>query len=154
MESETMTKIEIQQRLDKIFANILHTDPASKDRSIYSSEDKKSIIVFFDNGIDPNPIFSGIVKGSIGLEKTSFVLQLYKDFSAKDPSRTTILKEDVKSIDFEFMMSSPIGVSTVPIWDKATNFSPRYIKINLNGEEEYVFWVNNTCEPITLKGKK
>ena len=68
MEREVMSKVEVQQRLDKIFANIRVIDPTSKDRSIYSSGNQKSVFVFFDNGIDPDPSFSGIVKGSVGLD--------------------------------------------------------------------------------------
>lgn len=151
MEREVMSKVEVQQRLDKIFANIRVIDPTSKDRSIYSSGNQKSVFVFFDNGIDPDPSFSGIVKGSVGLDNETFVLKLYQD---NKPVRTSILREHVKKIAFEFMTPSSIGVSTIPIWDKTINFMPIYLKITLNSEEEYIFWVNRGCEAIALKGKE
>lgn len=151
MEREVMSKVEVQQRLDKIFANIRVIDPTSKDRSIYSSGNQKSIFVFFDNGIDPDPSFSGIVKGSVGLDNETFVLKLYQD---NKPVRTSILREHVKKIAFEFMTPSSIGVSTIPIWDKTINFMPIYLKITLNSEEEYIFWVNRGCEAIAIKGKE
>lgn len=151
MERETMSKIDLQQRLDKIFANLLPTDPTSKDRSIYSSGNQKFVFVFFDNGIDPDPSFSGIVKGAIGLDKTNLVLRIYQN---DNPARITVLRENIKSIAFEFMMNSPLGISTIPIWDKSINFPPMHVKLTLNGEEDYVFWVNRECEAIALKEKK
>lgn len=151
MEQETMSKIDLQQCLDKIFANLLPAEPTSNQRSIYSSGNQKSVFVFFDNGIDPNPLFSGIVKGSIGVDKTNLVLRLYQD---NEPVRITVLRENIQSIAFEFMMNSPLGIATIPIWNKTINFPPMHVKMTLNSEEEYVFWVNRECEAIALKEKQ
>ncbi|MCB1116176.1 MAG: hypothetical protein KDK71_06870 [Chlamydiia bacterium] len=153
LERETMSKIEIQQRLDKIFANVVPIDPTSKNRPLYSSESRRSVFFYFDNGIDPDPTYSGIIKGSIGLDGTDFVLRLYEDDKADKPSRLTKLRDNIKSIQFEFLLSSPSGLATIPIWDKAINFAPLYVKMILNQDEEYVFWVNHEPEPFLLKGK-
>lgn len=154
IERETMSTIEIQQRLDKVFANVIPMDSTSKSRSIYSSEDRKSVFVFFDNGIDPDPIYSGVVKGSVGLDGTDLVLGIYENDKEEKPSRLTKLRDNVKSIQFEFLFSCPSGFATIPIWDKAINFSPLYIKMILNQNEEYVFWMNHEPEAIALKEKK
>lgn len=153
LEREMMSKIETQQRLDKIFANVTPIDPTSKNRPVYSSESRRSVFVFFDNGIDPDPTYSGIVKGSIGLDGTDLVLRLYENDKAEKPSRVTKLRDNIKSIQFEFILSSPSGLATIPIWDKAINFSPLYMKMVLNQNEEYVFWVNHEPEAIALKGE-
>lgn len=154
IERETMSTIEIQQRLDKVFANVIPMDHTSKNRSIYSSEDRKSVFVFFDNGIDPDPTYSGVVKGSVGLDGTDLVLKLYENDKDEKHSRLTKLRENIKSIQFEFLLSCPSGLATIPIWDKTINFSPLYIKMILNQNEEYVFWVNHEPEAIALKEKK
>jgi hypothetical protein len=151
MQQETLSKMDLQQRLDKIFSNISPPDPISNHRSMYSSDSHESLFVFFDNGIDPDPIFSGIVQGLINLDKTNLVLHYYVD---DEPARTMILKENVQSLAFEFMMQTSDGISTLATWDKKINFSPLYVKMILNKEEEYVFWVNRECEPTPLKGQQ
>jgi hypothetical protein len=151
IQQETMSKMDLQQRLDKIFSNISPTDPILNHRSMYSSDNQESLFVFFDNGIDPDPAFSGIVQGLISLDETKLLLHYYID---DKPARTMILKENIQSLAFEFMMQTSDGISTLATWDKKINFSPLYVKMILNKEEEYVFWVNRECEPTPLKGKQ
>ncbi len=159
MEKTVMARVEMQQRLDRIFANIIPMDPRETKRTLYTSGgNRKTLYITFDNGIDPDPEFCDQVKGSLSLERRNFVLKL----NIGEPNeRTSILRENVDDISLEFLTNATNGIGTFPFWDKAINFSPSYIKItlridktNLDKDEEYVFWVNRPSEGIPLRGEK
>ena len=149
VEKLVMARIEMQQRLDRIFANIIPSDPQSDKKQIYTSE--KNLCFSFDNGIDPNPLFCDEVKGTLSIEKGNFVLTLLEGESS---TRKIIVRENVSAVSFEFLTNNTLGVETLPNWDKKRNDSPSYIKITLTGDEEYVFWVNRPIEGIPLRGKE
>lgn len=153
IEQEILPKVEVQQKLNAIFANIAPLDPSLKKCSLYSSGSENSLFVYFDNGIDPDLNFCGTIKGSIGLDRGNFVLHLYEEGDEK-PKRTTLLRKNVKSIGFEFMLHGVNTINTVSKWEKISPTLPRFVKITLNDNESYVFWVNRECEPVLLPGKK
>ncbi|HSX27121.1 MAG TPA: hypothetical protein VLE89_08980 [Chlamydiales bacterium] len=94
----------LQMRLQSIFSNI---DRASFQAPLYTQlfpeEKNASLVATFDNGIDPDPIFSGTVLGRIYLdEKKQLVLATWP--IDKDRSwRKEILLSNVSNYEFEFL---------------------------------------------------
>ncbi len=147
MEKPVMAQIEMQQRLDRVFANIILQDPQSNNKAIYTSG--KNLYISFDNGIDPEPLFCDEVKGVLSIEKGNFVLTLLEE---EPTARKITLRENVSSVSYEFLTNGKIGIESLSNW-KDKNYSPSYVKITLNGNEEYAFWVNRPSEGIPLRGK-
>ncbi|QVL57664.1 MAG: type II secretion system protein [Simkaniaceae bacterium] len=152
MERVVMTHVELQQSLDRIFANLIPISPQNTKRTLYSSEDTSpKLCISFDNGIDPDPLFCDEVEGTLLIEKGNFILRLS---DGKPYERTIILKEKVNDLSFEFLTNSIVGLESLSYWDKSINYPPSFVKITLNRNEDYVFWINQTTEGIPLRGRK
>lgn len=152
MKRVVMSHVETQQCLDRIFANIIPMGPQNRKTTLYSSESPlPKLFITYDNGIDPDPLFSGAVEGTLLIENGNFVLKLHEEQSYE---RTTIIRENVSDLSFEFLTTSAVGLESLPSWEKEINFSPSFIKITLNKDEEYVFWVNQISDGIPLRGKE
>ena len=152
MEKIVMARVEMQQRLDRIFANIIPVDPQNSKSSIYiSGESKGKLFIIFDNGIDPDPLFCDKVEGSLAVENNNFVFTLLE---GRPNARKSILRKNITKVSYEFLTNAKEGVEVTSRWDEKINYSPSYIKITLNKDEEYVFWVSRPSEGIPLRGGK
>lgn len=138
-EEVVMTRARIQERLDQVFANV--------DR-FYT--DKEKVLHFkYDNGIDPNPLFSGLISGMIIVEKGDLYLALI----GEDEERKTLLRKGVSSLNYLFLYLDENKIEEVSSWDKKFTDSPFYLKmiLDINGEKEnYSFWVNHENSGISL----
>lgn len=96
----------LQTRLQSILTSI---DRGSPDPYFYTQQFEKektlSLFVIFDNGIDPEPAFSGSIMGRIYLDsKKTLSLDTWPLTQGKnDPWRKEILLPHVKDFEFEFL---------------------------------------------------
>lgn len=152
MEKAVMTHVEVQQFLDRVFSNHLPSDPKSSQKAFYTKDGPKAkLSVTFDNGIDPNPLFCGETEGLLCIENSDLVFKLKE---GEPFERTVVLKKEVNHLSFEFLTNDTHGVESSSTWDESYNFSPSFVKITLNHNEDYAFWVNQSGEAIPLKTKE
>ncbi|MDN3509332.1 MAG: hypothetical protein P0S93_04890, partial [Candidatus Neptunochlamydia sp.] len=77
MEKAIMTHVEVQQFLDRVFANHISSDPQSTKRTFYTKDDPRAkLSITFDNGIDRNPLFCGETEGILCIENSDLVFKL------------------------------------------------------------------------------
>ena len=63
MEKIVMQRTEVQQCLDRIFASVVPASLPTADPPIYSIEEGgPALMITFDNGVEPDPLFSGILQ--------------------------------------------------------------------------------------------
>lgn len=152
MEKIVMPHVEVQQFLDRVFANHISSDPESHKRALYTKDDPTpKLSITFDNGIDRDPLFCGAIEGLLCIENDALVFKLKEGESFE---RVAILKKGVEHLSFEFLTNGTHGLESSPIWDENYNFSPSFVKIILNHNEDYAFWVNQSGEGIPLKTKE
>lgn len=96
----------LQNRLQSILSSI---DRSASEPFFYTKQFEKekslSLIAIFDNGIDPDPAFSGSIMGRIYLdEESNLCLVSWPISKAKErPWRKEVLFPKVKSFEFEFL---------------------------------------------------
>lgn len=119
----------LQIRLQDIFLSL-----EQKNGSIYTKKIPKescsSLVVRFDNGIDPDPMFSGCVLGRIFLDKEknlSLAVWPEKSDEAKRPWRKEILLSNIDRFHVEFLCRNP------------TPLPPSEISRNVKSEKKYVW---------------
>ena len=152
MEKTVMTHVALQQFLDRVFANHILPDPQKSKRTLYTKENPKpNLSISFDNGIDKDPLFCGEVEGLLLIENGALVFKLWE---GKPFERKVTLRKNVNHLSFEFLTNGIQGIKSLTTWDETYNFSPSFIKITLNHNEDYVFWVNQSIEGIPLKTKE
>lgn len=85
------------QRLQHVFHNVEQEFEVKED-----SKNKVHIYTIFDNGVDPDPVFSKLVKGDLFLNDNE---QLCLKISAmnKQVARNEILANGVKKCSFQFL---------------------------------------------------
>ncbi|MBF5060031.1 hypothetical protein NEPTK9_001557 [Candidatus Neptunochlamydia vexilliferae] len=144
-EQAVMARVELQQRLDQVFATL--------DGTLYMENEPPTLHIAYQNGADPNPMFSGRVEGTIELEKERLILKL----PGNPVPKKEVLRKGVSAISYHFLTPANIGMEEVEVWEKSTNYLPHYVKLTLtaSGEEEsYAFWIRQKLEPIPMKEKK
>ena len=152
MEKTVMTHVEVQQFLDRVFSNHLPSDPKSSQKAFYTKDGPRAkLSVTFDNGIDPNPLFCGETEGILCIENNDLVFKLKE---GEPFERTVVLKKEINNLSFEFLTNGDHGMETHSTWDENYNFSPSFVKITLNRNETYAFWINQSSEGIPLKTKE
>lgn len=105
---ETLTREHLQIRLLHFFTAIVPKSnlPDATDSPLYSLEDNSvGLAAVFDNGIDPDPNFSGAVLGELGLDgQKNLVLSLHPlTAAAKKNCRKELLLEQVQGLEFQFL---------------------------------------------------
>lgn len=144
-EKEIMVRAFVQQRLDHLLANIAAQE---KKNSLYLTPDNV-LHIHFDNGIEPDAAFCGIVEGELSLKKENLILKI----KGKDEERYEILKESVSQLSYEFLTHDQKKVTTTPTWDEKSGTLPCYLKMSID-DVEYVFWINGEQEPFPIGEKK
>lgn len=137
----------LQIRLQDLFTTLspqegcptLHTQ-------LFPKEKKESLVVFFDNGIDPDPLFSGIVLGRIYLDEQNQLCLVYwpRETTGSRQWRKEILFSDISDITFQFLAASEspdIKSSTqmkalwLDSWLKDKKGTPSIIRLTLKHKE-------------------
>ena len=147
---ESMPKIELQQNLARIFSKILPNDIQKERSNIYfDPSEENCLVIRFDNGFHQNSVLSGPVEGRITLGQNDLLLKI-SNLAGIESVYT--LKKNVSSIKYEFLYLSSGDIKFTHIWSKKNTVNPLYIKIILNKDEEYAFWIKTTPSGITLNG--
>lgn len=108
LRQESYSREHLQIRLLHIFTSIIPRSslPAATHASLYSLDEESSgIAAIFDNGIDPDPRFSGAVQGKIYLdEKKNLFLSLHPlDGPKPTPCRKELLLQNIEKLEFQFL---------------------------------------------------
>lgn len=110
-----LERTHLQTRLQDLFFSVQRDRPHSIYTQRFQDEKKTSLIAVFDNGIDPDPVFSGTVLGRIFLDEQqnlALVIWPLEKSEKKRPWRKEILLSDID--DFHFQLLDPSGPK--PIW--------------------------------------
>lgn len=149
----TNTRAHLQTRLQTVFTSV---DRSASDPYFYTKmlgkEPHLSLIVLFDNGIDPEPAFSGNVLGKIYLDAQKNLCLCSWPLAHEEnrPWRNEILFPKIKDFEFEFLgENSPPehGVKEVrrPVnanltwrshWPKSIHNMPSIIQLKIYEEEK------------------
>ncbi|MEM8727757.1 MAG: DUF1494 domain-containing protein [Chlamydiota bacterium] len=152
IEKAVLTDVEVQQFLDRVFVNHISSDRQHSKNPFYTKDDPGAkLSVTFDNGIDRNSSLCGRIEGILCIENNDLVFKLKKGETFE---QIIILKTGVNHLSFEFLTPGDHGMITYSAWDENYNFSPSFVKITLNRNEDYAFWVNRSGNEIPLKNKK
>jgi hypothetical protein len=165
----------LQTRLQLVFTSI---DKSALESYFYTKmlgkEPHLSLIVLFDNGIDPEPSFSGTVLGKIYLDTKRNLCLCSWPLSAQENQhwRNEILFSKVKDFEFEFFgenspeesgvkeMRRPLNANLTwrSHWPKSIHNIPSMIQLKVYEEETkeptlYTFLLP-VADCITYRGNK
>lgn len=148
--SELLSRQHLQTRLQDLLMAVQPVAFPPIYTELFPKETNPSLVLFFDQGIDPDPRFSGTVIGRLYLDsKNQLVLTIWPAKpDKKSPAwRTEILLKKVTSLSFEFFsedyMSSSVWqphFTWRKEWPKRCFEIPLMIKLNV---------VHGTC-PVTF----
>ena len=120
--TEIVSRQLLQTRLQTLFSNL---KKGSFQTTFYTkqfpNEKNQSLLALFDNGIDPDPAFSGAVLARIYLDESkNLSLALWPAEKGKNhPWRKEILLSNVSSYTFEFLKKE-----REPLLEWATKWKP------------------------------
>jgi hypothetical protein len=129
-------------KLNTIFSQLIHKN-FSKDPCFYTKDN--SLFFYFDNGIDPNPLLSSVVMGTLLIDKNDdLILKITPTEANNKIFREEILMKHIKNLSFEFTKNllnrkDPHQSTRFPIftsWDKEENNIPAIVKIKLQNKNE------------------
>lgn len=142
-------------RLNNIFSQINIKDfDQSPFYTKYENEKNLSLNLYFDNGVDPDPNFSDIIKAKIFIDKKKN-LWLYiwaRDKKIKDPKKELLLT-NVDKIEYKFLASKDIQIQKYIIdkitddyfwygfWPKDKKRPPSVILIKINEKLDFAFFL-------------
>lgn len=163
----------LQTRLQTILTTLSHDQP---EGSFYTKQIAKelnsSLIAIFDNGIDPEPAFSGTCLGRIYLdEEKNLCLATWPIHAEKKrPWRKEILLSNVDRFEFEFLGKitanehakmekiRPItpNLAWRSLWPKAHGEIPSMIRLNVEQDKQRVqfAFILPTKEPFITYEEK
>jgi hypothetical protein len=146
-------KNNLQVKFDTLFSKIFHKN-FSKTSYFYTDE-KNHLHFVFDNGIDPNPKFSSHIKATLFLNKNNELILKTMPFK-KNPKiyREEILIKNVKSLNFEFFSKKDFSFSTTTTWPKKKLTLPAALKITINKNLSFAFFLPVVQASITYQNKK
>ena len=153
VKEDVFFKNNLQVKFDTLFSNIFHKN-FSKTPDFYTDE-KNHLHFVFDNGIDPNPKFSSYLKAILFLNKNNdLVLQTMP--LKKNPKiyREEILIKNVKSLNFEFFSKKDSNFITTTSWSKKKLDLPAALKIKINKNLSFAFFLPSVQASITYLNNK
>jgi prepilin-type N-terminal cleavage/methylation domain-containing protein len=144
-----LDRILMQERLSQIFAKVVPEIEEEKGLIFYTSEKPSTLsdalCFVYDNGIDPNPSFCGLLKGTLYLSKEkNLTLQTW-------PGREEILLDSVEALQFSFFDLEKKQWKQEWLGEKEG--LPAMIKLTLKNKqkEEFVFFLPDAYKKITYK---
>jgi hypothetical protein len=112
----------LQTRLQSVLSAVTHDSLAAPlYTQSFDKEKQPSLVAVFDNGIDPDPAFSGAILGRLFLdEEKNLILATWPlDKAPRRPWRKEILLRHVESFAFEFL-----GPNNAPKEEKSRSITP------------------------------
>lgn len=155
----------LQMRLQDIFISLSPQKNCGLYTQQFPKEEALSLVVTFDNGIDPNPYFSGPVLGRVYLDnKKNLCLAYWPIDPVKNrPWRKEILASEVLDYSFQFLGApSEKEASHSPAiwhsdWSPSQKTIPSTIRLILKqktGSLQFAFRLPNSHTIPTFKEKK
>jgi type II secretory pathway pseudopilin PulG len=94
----------LQTRLSFVFQSISPRPTTTTASSFFTLNDQAGLVAIFDNGVDPNPIFSGPILGRLYIDAGNLVLAMWP-LEDRDTAnyRKEILLSNVQNIRFQFL---------------------------------------------------
>lgn len=143
----------LQSRLQDLFFSVQRDRLHPIYTQHFPDEKKTSLIAVFDNGIDPDPIFSGVVLGRIFLDEQrnlSLIIWPLEGNEKKHPWRKEILLSHID--DFRFELLDPSGTELVwsDEWPKNRQGIPSMVRlfISQNGLSLPFAFFFSSFEPL------
>jgi hypothetical protein len=136
LKKEVFKKEHLQIRLSNIFSHI----NKSFENYFYTEKEKNTLLslyLTFNNGIDPDPSFSGPVFGKIYIDQNDLKLTIYPLNEAKQ--RTETLFQDVKKLEFLFFTKEK-NFEWQNNWPQEKQSLPSMLKLKIN-EESFAFFM-------------
>ncbi len=169
LRKELYTRQHFQVRLSHVYTSITprsNLPPPSSGSSFYTLEgDSPSLVTIFDNGIDPDPSFSGAVQGKIHLDQEGNLILYLQPLGQSPPCpfRKEILLTHVEQLEFQFLAKS--FSETVPAhtsfgwrstWPKTRWDIPSLIRMRTrqNGKDLAFAFSLPFANPITYEREK
>lgn len=98
----------LQNRLQSVLTSIVPVeDKASLYTKAFKKDEDPNLVLYFDNGIDPDPAFSGPTLARVFLDQGSLCLATWprdRQKMKKGPVRQEILLHNVSSFHFRFLV--------------------------------------------------
>ena len=147
----------LQARLQDLFLSMtkLYTKRFPKEKC-------DSLVMTFDNGIDPEPHFSGQVLGRIFLdEQKNLCLGLWpiEKINSKNPWRKEILFSQVENFAFSFFENTP-EIDKKHLWTahwkQETRKLPCMARLSLSQKENplvFAFFLPSATSPIVYQSR-
>ena len=137
--AKVIERAHLYTRLTQIFPGVPTAASELKKVGLYTTKVKgekaDSLVFFYDNGIDPDPKFSGIVLGRLSLIDQELSLLTWP-LNEKKHFRKEILMNKVQDLSYQFFTSSEEGFFWTKKWLKESSSLPPMIKISLMQDEE------------------
>lgn len=156
--SALLERQHVQARLQDLFLTI-------KESSLYTKklpgDETESLIAIFDNGIDPDPAFSGPILGRIYLDndhRLALALWPLEKEKKNRPWRKEILLSHIDAYEFQFL-GTKVASETDPvnselawhsIWPQLKGKNPSMVRLKIQQKEidlSYAFFFSNP-EPL------
>ncbi len=160
---ETFAREHLQIRLLHLFSSIIpkSTLPDISNASLYSLDSEfPGLAAIFDNGIDPDPRFSGAVLGEIYLDQGQLFLSLHPFSDAgKDTCRREFLLQHVEKLEFQFL-SRPSEkqpkMEWIKSWPKTRWDIPSIIRVVIKRNKDELGFAFSLpfADPITFERKQ
>jgi hypothetical protein len=156
---------QLQTRLSSLFTSLVPRSFLNMP-SFYTLEEG-GIAAIFDNGIDPDPAFSGPIRSALTLEKGSLILTLFP-LEEETPKRREQLLSQVEAVHFQFLAKRdsqhpsphavPIGRTAEwrTVWPRESWDLPALIRMTLKQQEgdlAFAFPLP-VSEPAIIYGEK
>lgn len=114
-----------RQNLQIRFQDLLTTlAPSVEAPPLYTqkfpAQEKESLIAVFDNGIDPDPLFSGMVMGRIYVDENHDLCLAYWPYQAEEvsrPWRKEVLLSNVSDFSLSFLRPNSTLGKIQAIWE-------------------------------------
>lgn len=150
------TKSNLQIRLNNIFSQLYSKDMNQSPFYTELEKNKKNMTLFinFDNGVDPDPNYSDIIKAKIYLDdKNNLVLEMFSKDKKTKASRKEILYSNIKNIEYKFLSQSDLQIksymteeinesfSWYNFWPEDRKNLPSVIYLKINSNLDFAFFL-------------
>lgn len=132
---------------------------SSKDKENFFAKFEKNfktanLFFNFDNGIDPDPNYSDIIKAKIYVDKNSnLILEMFSKDTKTKQTRKEIIYTNVTSIEYKFLSYSDIQMTPYLVeqvtdnlcwynfWPETKKNIPTTFLIKINKKHDFVFFL-------------
>jgi hypothetical protein len=136
-----LSEVTLNMRLKQTFSKINYLQ---KGFELYSDDSNNSIVFTFDNEVDPDPDFGGVVLGEILQEGNSIIMTITSLIDSEKMRKETLM-ENVSDFSFSFFSSSQ--KKWIANWDEKETWLPVMIKLRINAKNYcYIFNQENPIE--------